>query len=159
MGAVCDLPEKHSKNKIATKIQPKPSLKIETAKPHLLELSWPIKSYYGLNHIFFLGIELFFFKIESWNFQHLFENKIVKPFKISSKSDNEKSEWVEWVEILWGFFFFKQILKVSAFYLEKEKKVLFLKTLTKKVPTDCVCYPNFHWRFWIQLHIKEKRGT
>ena len=37
---------------------------------------------YGLNYIF-LGIKLFlFFKVESWNFQHLFEKKIVKPHKI-----------------------------------------------------------------------------
>ena len=38
------------------------------------------------------------------------------------------SKWAEWVEILWGFTkcFFKQKLKVSSFYLEKQK-VLFLK--------------------------------
>ena len=34
------------------------------------------------------------------------------------------SEWAEWVEILWGStkFYFKQMLKVSAFYLQKKKK-------------------------------------
>ena len=39
------------------------------------------------------------------------------------------SELAECVETLWGFmkFIFKQILKVSAFYLEK--KVLFLKKI------------------------------
>ena len=36
------------------------------------------------------------------------------------------SEQAEWVEILRGFtkFFFKKILKVSAFYLEKQKSVI-----------------------------------
>ena len=33
------------------------------------------------------------------------------------------SEWAEWVKILRGFtkLYFKQMLKVSAFYLEKQK--------------------------------------
>ena len=33
------------------------------------------------------------------------------------------SEKAEWVEILWGFakFIFKQMLKISAFYIEKQK--------------------------------------
>ena len=32
----------------------------------------------------------------------------------------------DWFEILWGFtkFFFKQMLKISAFYLEKQKKII-----------------------------------
>ena len=36
------------------------------------------------------------------------------------------SEWAERVEILWGFteFYFKQVLKVSAFYLEKQKSFI-----------------------------------
>ena len=36
------------------------------------------------------------------------------------------SEWAEWVEILWGFakFYFKQMLKVSAFYLEIQKSFI-----------------------------------
>ena len=36
------------------------------------------------------------------------------------------SEWAEWVEILWGFlkFLFKPMLKVSVFYLEKQKSFI-----------------------------------
>ena len=51
---------------------------------------------------------------------------------MSTQSDNQEkkkykqqlSEWAEWVEILWGFpkFFFQQMLKVSAFNLEKQDK-------------------------------------
>ena len=53
------------------------------------------------------------------------------------------SEWAEWVEILWGFtkFSFKQMLKVSLFYLEKQKSFIpkkiffepFVNTKTKKL--------------------------
>ena len=78
-----------------------------------------------------------FFKIENWNFQHLFEIK----FRETSQNFNSFSLFwqllififfsigFDWVEILWGFmkFFFKQILKVSAFYLIKTKKGLLLK--------------------------------
>ena len=38
-------------------------------------------------------------------------------------------------------FFFKQMLKISAFYLEKQKKVSFLKKWAK--PTSFVYWPNF----------------
>ena len=36
------------------------------------------------------------------------------------------SEWAELVEILWGFMklFFKQMLKISASYLEKQKSLI-----------------------------------
>ena len=62
-------------------------------------------------------------------------------------------------KILWGFtkFNFKQVLKVSAFYLEKQKKVLFLKKYfflpvvskhAKIIPRDGASSPNFQWRFW-----------
>ena len=36
------------------------------------------------------------------------------------------SGWAELVEILWGFtkFFFQKMLKVSAFYLEKQKSFI-----------------------------------
>ena len=55
----------------------------------------------------------------------------MKPHKISTHSaysDNCYFQLCDWVEILWGFmkFFFKQMLKVSVFYLEN-KKVLSLK--------------------------------
>ena len=58
------------------------------------------------------------------------KNNFMKPHKISTQSDNhgnkKLSEWAEWVEILWGFtkFFFQQLLKISAFYLEKQKSFI-----------------------------------
>ena len=69
-----------------------------------------------------------FFKIESWNFQHLFK----KEFHETSQNFNSFRQLLflffyqlsDWVEILWGFtkFFFKQRLKISAFYLVKQNK-------------------------------------
>ena len=66
------------------------------------------------------------------------------------------SESAEWVEILSDFikFYFKQMLKTSAFYLEKQKK-LFLKNIFYAVvskhakidPKDGAGCPNFQWRF------------
>ena len=50
------------------------------------------------------------------------------------------SEWAKWVEILWGSTKFnsKQILKVSAFYLEKQKsfipKKICFKPLSLNMP-------------------------
>ena len=60
----------------------------------------------------------------------------MKPHKISTQSDNQEKkckyqlpEWAEWVETLWGFtkFIFEQMLKISAFYLEKQKVLFFKK--------------------------------
>ena len=50
------------------------------------------------------------------------------------------SEWAEWVEILWGFtkFFFKQMLKFSAFYPEKQKSFI----PEKKNFLSCCQYQN-----------------
>ena len=44
---------------------------------------------------------------------------------------SEWAEWAEWVQILWDVtkFFFKHILKVSAFYLEKPKSFIPKKNL------------------------------
>ena len=59
------------------------------------------------------------------------------------------SEWAEWVEILWGFtiFYFKQMLKVSAFYLEKQKsfipKTKFFKPLSISKQKNFVYWLNF----------------
>ena len=43
-----------------------------------------------------------------------------------TKYGKKMSEWAEGVEILWGFTksFFKQMIKVSAFYLEKQKSFI-----------------------------------
>ena len=68
------------------------------------------------------------------------------------------SELAKWVEILWGFtnFNFKLNLKVSAFYLEKQKsfipkKKYFLSRTAKVDLKDGFSRPNFQWRFW-SLH-------
>ena len=106
----------------------KTSRKIGTVKRHLLELSWPI-SEYDLNHIS-LGIKLcLFFKVESCLFE--------KEFCQTSQNFNSFCSFSQfyfhyfylmsyWIKILWGFtkFFFKQILKFSAFYLEKQKSFI-----------------------------------
>ena len=106
----------------------KPSLKIGTANA----ICWNSLGLFrdcSLNYIF-LGKKTFlFFKIESWNFPHLFE----KEFRETSQNFNSFSLFRQLlfsffisVEILWGFtkFYFKQMLKVSAFYLEKQKSFI-----------------------------------
>ena len=67
------------------------------------------------------------------------------------------SELAECVETLWGFtkFIFKQILKVSAFYLEKQKsfipkKNVFLAVVSKHakiIPKDGASRPNLREGF------------
>ena len=42
----------------------------------------------GQKNIFFRNKTFLFFKIESWNFQQLFEKIFMKPHKISTQSDN-----------------------------------------------------------------------
>ena len=101
---------------------------------------------YGLKNTFFRNKTFLFFKIESWNFQHLFE----KEFCETSQDFNSLSSFrqllfpffyplFDWVEILWGLtkFCFKQMLKVSDFYLEKQK-FYFLK----KYLLGCWQYQN-----------------
>ena len=85
----------------------------------------------------------------------------MKPQKIlthSAHSDNCYFHFflsIAWVEILWGFkkFFFKKMLTVSVFYLEKQKsfipkkksKPLSISKQKKTLFTD----PIFSdWRFW-----------
>ena len=97
----------------------KPSLKIGSLNKAYLFWYWQQLEKY------FLGLFSFFvFKIESWNFQRL-KKKILKPHKISILS-----ELAECVEIFWTFMKLnvKQMLNVSALYLEKQK-VLFLKNV------------------------------
>ena len=100
----------------------KPSLKIRAESA----IFWNYLTIFrdsDLNYIFFRNTTFVFFKIESWNFQYLLEIK----FRGTSQNFNSFSSFrkllSDWVEILWGFpkYFFKQILKVSAFYLEKQK--------------------------------------
>ena len=80
----------------------------------------------------------------------------VKPHKVSTHSalsDNCYNlcffSWLpDWVEILWGFtkFIFKQMLKVSASYLEKQKsfiakKNIFLAVVNIKTKKQAYCQP------------------
>ena len=82
------------------------------------------------NAIFLIYLGSFlFFKIETWNFQYLFEME----FRETSQNFNSFRQlwfsfflsvvWLSW-KFVWKFFF-KKFLKVSPFYLEKQ--VLFLK--------------------------------
>ena len=72
---------------------------------------------YGLNYNFFRNKTFLFLKIENWNFQHLFENE----FCDTSQNITSFRQF----DILWGFLklFFKQMLKISVLYLEKQKKI------------------------------------
>ena len=90
----------------------KPSLKIRTPNA----ICWNYRDLfrdYGLNYIFFRN-KPFFFKKESWNFQHLFE----KEFRESSQNFNSIRQWIEKKEIKivwitwmsWNFVRFHEIL-------------------------------------------------
>ena len=83
-----------------------------------------------------------FFKIENWNFQHLFEKRILwqnfNPFINGYKIWKQKfAEWAEWVEILWGFTKF-------LFQIDSES-FNFLSWKT----TYANCCPNFPERFCV----------
>ena len=56
------------------RLKPKPSLKIRTANAICWNFLGLFRDY-GLNHIFSRNTTFLFFKIENWNFQHLFEKK------------------------------------------------------------------------------------
>ena len=64
----------------------KPSLKIGTAKRHLLELLGLFRDY-SLDHVFFRNKTFLFFKMQSWNSQHLFERE----FREASQNFKEKN--------------------------------------------------------------------
>ena len=126
-----------------------------------MDVSWR----YGLKNIFFRNKTFLFFKLESWNFQVQFEIKI----RESSQNFNSFSffrqllfpfffyQLSDWVEILWGFtkFNFKLNLKVSAFYLERQKsfipkKKIFLAVVNIKTKNLCLL-TQFSRRFWGRL--------
>ena len=134
---------------------------------HLLDVSWR----YGLKNIFFRNKTFLFFKIESWNFQVQFEIKI----RETSQNFNSFSLFrqllfssffyrlSDWVEILQGFtkFNFKLNLKVSAFYLEKQKsfipkKKIFLAIVNIKTKNLCLL-TQFSRRFWGESPFKLER--
>ena len=109
-------------------------------------------------HCIFRNTTFFVFKIESWKFE--------SEFRETSQDFNSFSSFrkllfhffhrlSDWVEILWGFMksFFKQMLKVSAFYLEKQKgfipKKIFFKPLSMSKQKSFVTYPIFSEGFGV----------
>ena len=106
----------------------KPSLNIRTASA----IFWIYLGIFrdsGLKNIFLRNKTFLFIKIESWNFQHLFE--------LLTHSENCYFHFFyrlsDWIKILWGFtqLFCKEMLKVSAFYLEKHKSFIHKKIFFK----------------------------
>ena len=108
---------------------PKPSRKIRTLLGHLLDGLRTILAYCETwLRLYFRNKTFLFFKIESWNFQHLFEKEfhetsqnfksIIHPWKL------KLSEWAELVEILWGFtkFLFPKDAETFSFLSWKTKK-------------------------------------
>ena len=89
----------------------------------------------------------------------------MKPYKISAHSDNYYFHFFyhlsDWVEILWGFmkFFFKQMLKISALCLKKQKsfipKKIFFRPLLKEVCNGGVSTPSIT-KFLTVVNIKRK---
>ena len=124
-----------------------------------MDLSWG----YGLKNILFRYKTFLCFKIQSWNFQKLFEiefcerNRIFLFIFLYQLSD--------WVEILWGFTisFFKEVLKVSVFYLDKQKsfipeKNIFLSRCQyqnkKSLFTGSIFREGFaSFLFWISFYL------
>ena len=102
----------------------KPSLKIGLVNKTFLFWYWQRLNF------FFSGVFFLFFKIESWNFQNLFE----KEFRETSQNFNsirqpiEKMKitivWISWMS--WNFVRFHEIqfqtdVESLSFYLEKQK--------------------------------------
>ena len=102
-----------------------------------------------------------FFKIECWNFQHLFEKEnFVKSHKISIHSDNFYIQFFyllsDWVEILWNSFsnicwkFQHSILKKS--FISKKNITLNrpreLQQMTFAVPIFSEGFGETHWDNW-----------
>ena len=82
---------------------------------------------YGLNHIFFRDKTFCFFKIESWNCQHLFE----KEFCETSQNFNKHRQPIKKMKITMNELYELKLCGVSqnsifSFLSWKNKKVLFL---------------------------------
>ena len=149
-------------------LQSKPSLKIRTANA-IFWISLGMFRDYGPKNISFGNKTFLFLKIESWNivswiFSICLKENFMKPHNIwthSAHSDNFHFHFFkqlsDWVEILWGFtkFFFKQMLKVSAFYLKKQKCFIPIINIFQAVVTikakKLAYWPNLNWRFLIQF--------
>ena len=103
----------------------KPSLKIGTTNV-ICWNSLGLFRDYGLNHIFFRNKTFLCFKIEGWNFQHLFENfNSITQLIEKTEITNSLKKLNELKLVL------KQILKVSAFYLETQKSFIPKKNVFK----------------------------
>ena len=104
----------------ASPVAPKPSLKIRTASAIFWNYLGIFRDY-GLKYIFFRNKTFFVFQDRKLKLS-------VSVWKrISTHSAHSDNCYLSgWVEILWGFtkLFFKQMLKVSAFYLKKQKSVI-----------------------------------
>ena len=118
--------------------RPKPSLKIGSVTKAFLFWYWQ-----QLKKVFFRNKTFLFFKIESWNFQHLFE---IEFCETSIRQSMEKMKMIiVWISgMSWNFeryheIIFQKMLKVSALYLEKQKSFIHKKDKN---------WPNFQWRFW-----------
>ena len=90
----------------------------------------------GLNHSFFMNKTFLFYKIKIWNFQHLFEKEFHETSQISTQSDNNCLNELNELKFCEASRNTKQMLKVSAFYLEKQKsfipkKNMFLAIVSK----------------------------
>ena len=85
------------------------------------------------------------------------KRNFAKPYKISTHSaysDNCYFHFFyrlsDWVQILWGFmkFFFKQTLKISAFYLEKQKSFIPNKIWSKPYGQNSSFLDQQMAQFW-----------
>ena len=135
---------------------PKPSLKIGSVNKVFLFWYWQRLKFFFLRNKTFL-----FFKLESWNFQNLFEIELCETLQNFNSLSFFRHfffhffYWFsDWVEILWNSFsnrFWK-----FQFSILKIKKDLFLeKRLSRcqyKKQKSFVYRPNFQWRFWTLLH-------
>ena len=98
--------------------KPKKSLKIRTANAIFWNYLGLFRDY-GLEHIFFRNKTFLFFKIESWNFQHLFEMK----FRETSQNFNSIRQPIKKISNrCWKF----------QLSILKNKNVLFLKNIWSK---------------------------
>ena len=140
----------------------KPSLKIRTASA-IFWIYHGIFRDYSLKDILFRNKTFLFFKIEGWNFQHVFEMVI----RETSQNFNSFSSFrqllfsffyrlSDWVEILWNSF--SSRCWKFKFSILKNKKVLFLRKIFFRLLSiskqkSFVYWPNFQWRFWFRKEI------
>ena len=118
---------------------PKPSLKIRSASAIFWSYLGKFRNY-GLRNIFFRNKTFLFFKIESWNFQHLFEIE----FRETSQSFNSFSSFSSFRQLLFSFFSIGCLIELSK---SKQKSFVYWLNFTGrfwsmpwKMPAFCCCY-------------------